>query len=81
MGIVEALPYTGCKHCLTVDAPSLPPLRPRSKRLRRFFETLYALLTRGARAVLQVYPENSQQAEMMVAAAMKVRGRGGGRHG
>lgn len=29
-------------------------------------------LARGARAVLQVYPENAAQAEMIVAAAMKV---------
>ncbi|KAJ9517293.1 hypothetical protein QJQ45_009200 [Haematococcus lacustris] len=46
------------------------------RRLRRFFETLYASLVRGARAVLQVYPESPAQAEMMVAAAMKVSGRG-----
>lgn len=31
------------------------------KRMRRFFETLYAALRRGARAVLQIYPENAQQ--------------------
>mmetsp|Transcript_21415 Transcript_21415/g.46900 ORF Transcript_21415/g.46900 Transcript_21415/m.46900 type:complete len:291 (-) Transcript_21415:431-1303(-) len=47
------------------------------KRLKRFFETLYAALTRGARAVLQVYPENASQAEMLVAAAMKVGFSGG----
>ncbi|GAX85796.1 hypothetical protein CEUSTIGMA_g13211.t1 [Chlamydomonas eustigma] len=47
------------------------------KRLKRFFETLYAALRRGARAVLQVYPENASQAEMMVAAAMKVGFSGG----
>lgn len=47
------------------------------KRLKRFFETLYACLARGARAVLQVYPENAAQAEMMVAAAMKVGFSGG----
>lgn len=42
------------------------------KRLKAFFESLYRCLARGARAVLQVYPENATQAEMMVAAAMKV---------
>ena len=47
------------------------------KRLKRFFETLYASLRRGARAVLQCYPENSTQAEMLVAAAMKVGFSGG----
>ena len=30
-------------------------------RLKRFFSTLYACLARGARAVLQMYPENSEQ--------------------
>lgn len=29
--------------------------------MRRFFETLYACLARGARAVLQMYPENANQ--------------------
>eukprot|EP00882_Tetradesmus_deserticola_P023760 GHRQ01025871.1.p1 GENE.GHRQ01025871.1~~GHRQ01025871.1.p1 ORF type:complete len:299 (+),score=147.53 GHRQ01025871.1:82-978(+) len=47
------------------------------KRLKAFFESLYRCLARGARAVLQVYPENSTQAEMMVAAAMKVGFSGG----
>lgn len=31
------------------------------KRMRRFFETLYACLAQGARAVLQMYPENADQ--------------------
>ncbi|KAI8469280.1 MAG: S-adenosyl-L-methionine-dependent methyltransferase [Monoraphidium minutum] len=47
------------------------------RRLKRFFETLYACLARGARAVLQIYPENGAQAEMLVAAAMKVGFSGG----
>ncbi|GIL42472.1 hypothetical protein Vafri_433 [Volvox africanus] len=47
------------------------------KRMKRFFETLYACLRRGARAVLQIYPENHQQAEMLVASAMKVGFSGG----
>lgn len=29
--------------------------------MRRFFETLYACLVRGARAVLQMYPEDASQ--------------------
>lgn len=29
--------------------------------MRRFFESLYASLARGARAVLQMYPENTDQ--------------------
>lgn len=31
------------------------------KRMRRLFESLYAGLVRGGRAVLQIYPENAQQ--------------------
>ena len=31
---------------------------------RRLFETLYACLIRGGRAVLQIYPENSQQVRL-----------------
>ncbi len=31
------------------------------KRMRRFFESLYASLARGGRAVLQMYPENTDQ--------------------
>lgn len=31
------------------------------KRMRRLFESLYACLVRGGRAVLQIYPENAQQ--------------------
>eukprot|EP01135_Chromosphaera_perkinsii_P012033 Nk52_evm1s2573 gene=Nk52_evmTU1s2573 len=41
------------------------------KRLLRFFQTLYASLTRGARAVFQFYPQDSKQMEMITAAAMK----------
>lgn len=47
------------------------------KRLRRFFESLYACLAKGARAVLQVYPANTDQAAMMTNAAMRA-GFGGG---
>ncbi|GAB4820640.1 hypothetical protein N2152v2_007686 [Parachlorella kessleri] len=47
------------------------------KRLRRFFETLYACLSKGARAVLQIYPENTDQASMLTSAAMKVGFSGG----
>lgn len=41
--------------------------------MKRFFETLYMALARGARAVLQCYPENASQAELLVSSAMKVR--------
>lgn len=45
--------------------------------MRRFFETLYSCLTRGARAVLQIYPENADQAQNLTAAAMKAGFSGG----
>ncbi|XP_077267537.1 18S rRNA (guanine-N(7))-methyltransferase [Temnothorax americanus] len=41
------------------------------KRLYRFFSTLYACLSRSARAVLQFYPENSEQVELITAQATK----------
>jgi 18S rRNA (guanine1575-N7)-methyltransferase len=47
------------------------------RRLRRFFESLYACLTKGARAVLQVYPESTEQASMMTSAAMRAGFSGG----
>ena len=37
----------------------------------RFFDTLYSSLNRGARAVLQIYPENGLQAESLTTAAMR----------
>lgn len=42
-----------------------------TKRLYRFFSTLYACLSRSARAVLQFYPENSEQVELITAQATK----------
>ncbi|KDD73291.1 hypothetical protein H632_c2337p0 [Helicosporidium sp. ATCC 50920] len=47
------------------------------RRMRRFFETLYRCLARGARAVLQMYPEDAAQASMLTNAAMKVGFSGG----
>ncbi len=40
-------------------------------RLNVFFQSLYNCLNRGARAVLQFYPENPQQMEMVTNSAMK----------
>lgn len=40
-------------------------------RLKAFFGSLYKSLARGARAVLQLYPENAAQLEMISSAAMK----------
>uniref|UniRef100_A0A6M2DJK2 18S rRNA (guanine-N(7))-methyltransferase n=1 Tax=Xenopsylla cheopis TaxID=163159 RepID=A0A6M2DJK2_XENCH len=42
-----------------------------AKRLKKFFESLYACLTRQARAVFQFYPENSEQVELLTTQAMK----------
>ncbi|PXF46833.1 putative 18S rRNA (guanine-N(7))-methyltransferase [Gracilariopsis chorda] len=47
------------------------------KRLNAFFSTLYAALTRGARAALQFYPENVAQIELLVASAMRAGFSGG----
>ncbi|XP_024885979.1 probable 18S rRNA (guanine-N(7))-methyltransferase [Temnothorax curvispinosus] len=42
-----------------------------TKRLYCFFSTLYACLSRSARAVLQFYPENGEQVELITAQATK----------
>lgn len=47
------------------------------RRLKRFFETLYACLAKGARAVLQIYPENTEQASMITNASMRAGFSGG----
>uniref|UniRef100_A0A667XM20 18S rRNA (guanine-N(7))-methyltransferase n=1 Tax=Myripristis murdjan TaxID=586833 RepID=A0A667XM20_9TELE len=47
------------------------------KRLYRFFSTLYSSLKRGARAVFQIYPENSEQLELITAQAMRAGFSGG----
>lgn len=41
------------------------------RRLYCFFSTLFACLSRSARAVLQFYPENSEQVELITAQATK----------
>lgn len=41
------------------------------KRLNVFFRSLFSCLARGSKAVLQFYPENAQQMEMITTAAMK----------
>ncbi|XP_067307616.1 LOW QUALITY PROTEIN: probable 18S rRNA (guanine-N(7))-methyltransferase [Pseudorasbora parva] len=48
------------------------------KRLHRFFSTLYsALARRAARCLFQIYPENSEQLELITAQAMKAGFTGG----
>jgi 18S rRNA (guanine1575-N7)-methyltransferase len=46
-------------------------------RLNRFFSTLYAVMKRDTKAVLQFYPENPEQALMIAQAASKVGFAGG----
>lgn len=47
------------------------------QRIKKFFVSLYNCLARGAKAVLQIYPENSHQLELLTSAALKA-GFGGG---
>ncbi|EEB20038.1 conserved hypothetical protein [Pediculus humanus corporis] len=42
-----------------------------TKRLYKFFSTLFSAMSRTARVVLQFYPENSMQIELITAQAMK----------
>ncbi|KAM5229019.1 18S rRNA (guanine-N(7))-methyltransferase isoform 2-T2 [Ctenodactylus gundi] len=48
-----------------------------AKRLYCFFSSLYSVLVRGARAVLQLYPENSDQLELITTQATKAGFTGG----
>ncbi|XP_008424025.1 18S rRNA (guanine-N(7))-methyltransferase [Poecilia reticulata] len=47
------------------------------KRLYTFFSTLYSSLARGSRAVFQLYPENSEQLELITSQAMRAGFNGG----
>ncbi|XP_037533451.1 probable 18S rRNA (guanine-N(7))-methyltransferase [Nematolebias whitei] len=47
------------------------------KRLHSFFSTLYSSLARGSRAVFQLYPENSEQLELITSQAMRAGFSGG----
>jgi 18S rRNA (guanine1575-N7)-methyltransferase len=47
------------------------------RRLAKFFASLYRALARGARAVLQFYPESAKQMELITTAAMKAGFAGG----
>ncbi|VDD75159.1 unnamed protein product [Mesocestoides corti] len=47
------------------------------KRIRTFFSSLYACLSRGARAVLQCYPESSQQLDLLQTEAVRAGFTGG----
>ncbi|BHF64959.1 Williams Beuren syndrome chromosome region 22 protein [Sparganum proliferum] len=47
------------------------------RRIRTFFGSLYACLSRGARAVLQCYPESSQQLDILQTEAVRAGFTGG----
>lgn len=47
------------------------------RRIAAFFSSLYRCLSRGARAVLQIYPQDADQAQMLTAAAMRAGFTGG----
>lgn len=47
------------------------------RRLLRFFQSLYACLGRGTRAVFQFYPENADQSELITTQAMRAGFSGG----
>ena len=55
------------------DRASHNPVR----RLRRLFESLFACMKRSARVVLQLYPESSQQMDMITSSAMRAGFTGG----
>lgn len=48
-----------------------------ARRLYCFFSSLYSVLVRGARAVLQLYPENSEQLELITTQATRAGFTGG----
>lgn len=58
---------------LNADTKASSPI----SRLSRFFNTLHAALSHGARAALQFYPENDSQVELCMRAATRA-GFGGG---
>uniref|UniRef100_A0A0X3PWT6 18S rRNA (guanine-N(7))-methyltransferase n=2 Tax=Schistocephalus solidus TaxID=70667 RepID=A0A0X3PWT6_SCHSO len=47
------------------------------RRIRTFFASLYACLSRGARAVIQCYPESSQQLDLLQTEAVRAGFTGG----
>lgn len=68
-----AISVSALQWLCNADRASHNPVR----RMRRFFETLFACLRRSARAVFQVYPETPQQMELLTSAAMRAGFTGG----
>ncbi|GAA0138451.1 methyltransferase [Lithospermum erythrorhizon] len=73
-GVVDgAISISAVQWLCNADKSSHDP----RKRLKAFFESLYRSLSRGARAVLQVYPENVAQRELILSFAMRAGFAGG----
>ena len=62
-----AISISAIQWLCNADSSSVSP----EGRLRRFFDTLYASLRRGGRAVCQFYPKNDQQRSMITSAAIR----------
>jgi 18S rRNA (guanine1575-N7)-methyltransferase len=62
-----AISISAIQWLCNADTSSVSP----EGRLRRFFDTLYASLRRGGRAVCQFYPKNDQQRSMISSAAIR----------
>ncbi|XVF34150.1 hypothetical protein REPUB_Repub18cG0033600 [Reevesia pubescens] len=73
-GVVDgALSISAVQWLCNADKSSHEP----RLRLKAFFGSLYKCLARGARAVLQVYPENLAQRELILSYAMRAGFAGG----
>jgi len=68
-----AISVSAVQWLCNVDKASHVP----QQRLATFFRTLYSALRRGARAVLQLYPESPAQLDMIVSAATRAGFSGG----
>lgn len=47
------------------------------QRIKRFFESLYACLRKGTRAVIQLYPEDKHQLDLITTSALRAGFTGG----
>jgi 18S rRNA (guanine1575-N7)-methyltransferase len=73
-GVFEgAISISALQWLCNADSTNANPV----KRMNKFFNSLYACLVRGARAVFQFYPENSYQVELLTSAALKAGFTGG----
>lgn len=68
-----AISVSALQWLCNADKATQNPIR----RLRIFFESLFASLKRSARAVLQIYPETSQQMDLITSSALRAGFTGG----